>query len=305
MKKFAFAILFAVLFSASSVYATTWYAQDGAGAMSTRTWNDAAGGGGNALTWANRLAGDVFVANAQTGIDIDTDPGLGAGQNVTISTATSGGGFTYATATNLTMNMNVQGGTSICLSITGSTGGGTIVGTVTGGSVNLCHGVSDTHTVVTINIIGNITGGGNGAARGYYTTGAASIVAITGNAIAATASGIENSGTGGWTITGNCLGHDTTANAGCFASGSGGITVTGNIVNGKRGSGATGAIYFTPAATNYVLYPKNTSYSLGTVNANATEMPADPGVVNVLTGTTYGTFTGTLSASGVAGTYAY
>src|SRR3989304_1947793 len=138
----------------------TWYAQNGAGNMSTRTWNDQAGGGGNTLVWNNQVAGDIFEANGQTAIAIDVDPKGTGGSAGTVTLKTlSGGGFTYATATNITMTMHVVAGTTPCVVISGSTGGCTITGNSTGGSAGAAYGISSTHTVITVNVGGNILGG--------------------------------------------------------------------------------------------------------------------------------------------------
>ena len=149
MKRILLAII-AIFLLASPLWATTWYAQDGSGNMSTRNWNDASGGGGTPLVWALRSAGDVFVANAQTGIVVDVDPGV-SGSAVTLSTATSGGGFTITTGT-ITVTANITGGTTDCLVITGGTV--TIPGgvTITGGSANGADGIFVNGANITFNV---------------------------------------------------------------------------------------------------------------------------------------------------------
>jgi parallel beta-helix repeat protein len=79
------------------------------------------------------------------------------------------------------------------------------------------------------------------------------------------------------------------------------ITVTGNIISSAYNIGAYGHILLTPAATNYILTPKDSSYTLGTIDTHATEMPTNPGAANVNSGVNYGSFTGTLVGGGGGG----
>ena len=168
-------------------------------------------------------------ANGYT-IAIDADPGVatGAGANncgtvtatPTIETdATNGGGFTYATATNLVMHANVTATKTIGLTITGSSGGGTICGNVQGGSgtAGTIYGVSDNHTVVRTYVVGSATGGSSSNSSGYYYNGASGGVTFTGNGIAGTTgggnntSGIYLTGATAVSIIGNCIGSDSVA----------------------------------------------------------------------------------------------
>lgn len=226
MKKLLF-ILF-ITFLASPLYATTYFAQDGSGNMSTRHWDTTAGGGGTDLVWANRAAGDLFVANGQTGIAIDVDPGV-ANVAVTITTAgnggTDGGTFTYATATNVDLHLNTVAGTTDCLAVSGSTGKFNQIGNNTGGAGTGIEGVISTHTTITATTTGTNTGGAGTSAHGYSSTG-----------------------TGATTHTGSCTAGATYFSAGCNASGTGAITVVGNIVSGTRQVGALGAIVWNPTA---------------------------------------------------------
>ena len=100
------------------------------------------------------------------------------------------------------------------------------------------------------------------------------------------------------TMVGNCIGSNTVAYPGCQNGGT--LTLTGNIINGKIGLGVqnsyANAFYYTPAAANYILSAKDSSYTLGTINGHATLMPTDPGASNVKTGVVYGPNTGTYSA---------
>jgi hypothetical protein len=92
---------------------------------------------------------------------------------------------------------------------------------------------------------------------------------------------------------------------GCSGSGSSlTFTITGKDIAGRYATGIRGKVLYTPAATDYILRAKAASYTRGTVDEHAVEMPTDPGIANVKTGTTYGSFTGTMSGGG-GSAYAY
>ncbi len=304
MKKL-FLIIIGLLLCASPCFGASWYAQ-GAGNMSAVTWNSASGGGGSNLTWNSQANGDIFESNNYA-ITVDVDPRgttLSGTDKVQLKT-TGGGGFSVATSTSpITIHADIVAGTTDCLTVSGNANASpalTIVGNITGGAASGIEGVVDTHTVGTVVVQGNITGGTvSTTAYGYNWNGATGSLSITGNVTASVANGLFFSGasTTGVTVTGNAIGSSTNGNSGVLSSyGSGPITIIGNIISGK-GMGAAGYIIYTPAATNYVLFPKDSSYTRGTVDAHATEMPTNPGVKNVKAGTTYGSFTGTLSSSG-------
>ena len=221
---------------------------------------------------------------------------------MTLTTATNGGGFTYASATNITIHANVTAGTTACLVVSGSTGGGTVSGNVTGGSSSAAVGLSVGQNSVALALIGNVTGGSGSTAYGVLQNGSGALN-ITGNLTPGTVHGlyVSNSSSNS-NITGNCYGSNTTGNAFGCNNGGGVMTVTGNLIWGTKtgalNSGGT-ATYYTPGATNYILYPKDSSYTLGTINSHAIEMPMDPGVGNVKSGTVYGSFTGTLASGGI------
>ena len=166
------------------------------------------------------------------------------------------------------------------------------------------YGINSTHTVQTITITGNVTGGSNGSAFGLYANGATGGFTISGNVNVGTASGASGVSLANGvsvTIQGNVYGHDTYNTSGATVTGGSQLTVTGNIIHGKVGQAVGGRTFFVPAsATNYTLYSKDSSYVLGTVDSHATEMPSDPGIANVKSGVTYGTYTGTYSAGGGA-----
>jgi hypothetical protein len=310
-----------LLLGTISLHAATWYATSSsaninASSLWVPTSTGSCTGSGTPLSFGSQANGDIFNANGCTALAVNVDPGAATGASagvcgtvtvtVTLETdPTNGGGFAYATATNIVIHANVTAGKTTALAITGSTGGGTICGNVTGSSGTASvEGVADTHTVNTIYEVGNITGGGALSTNGWQSNSSGP-VNIAGNATAGTAAaadGFLQESSGAATITGNCTGSNSNTGIGCQTlSGSTGIiTLTGNIINGTKGSGESGALYFTPAATNYVLYAKDSSYTLGTINSHSTLMPTDPGVNNVRSGTVYGPNTGTLSVTSTA-----
>ena len=331
MKQLFTAILF---FAASPLFATTYYANGlsnqgidyttaGAGWFTIQGASCVATGAQQ--TVGNFANGDVLDLNGCTPVSVDVDPGVatGASQGVcgavtaTVTLTTDGthlgGGFTYATATNLVIHANIStlsGTSSSALAITGSTNGGTICGNIAGGVGGTGVGVTDSHTSVTIYVIGNITGGTGGTRYGYSLTSAGplSITGIiqTGNG-ASNATGFYSGSTAAVTITGACMASATTSNtnAGCISL-FGVVTITGNLINGLKAAAFSGAPVFTPGATNYICYPADSSYVVGTedcthtgggvgLSIHATEMPAAPSVANVKSGVSYGTLTGTLA----------
>lgn len=301
-------LLLAFIFYTSLIspcFGTTWYAQ-GAGNMSAVTWNSVSGGGGSNLTWNSQANGDIFESNNYA-ITVDVDPRgttLSGTDKVHLKT-TGGGGFSVATSTSpITINADITAVATDCLAVSGTANASpalTIVGNIRGGGAPGTEGVVDTHTVGQVVVRGDITGGTeNTTAYGYSWSGASGSLSITGNVTAQAASGLNFTGTSatGVKLTGNAIGSSTNGNSGVLSSyGSGPITIIGNIISGK-GVGASGYIIYTPAATNYILMPKDSSYSPGTIDAHATEMPTNPGVANVKKGTTYGSYTGTMSSGG-------
>ena len=319
-------LLITLLLLAVPLHATTYYAN----LLTSQNINYTTGGAGwypiqgaSCVATGTPVAvgsfanGDVLNANGCTGIAVNVDPGAATGASagvcgtvtvtVTLTTdATNGGGFTYATATNIVIHANFTGSKTTALAITGSTGGGTICGNAQGGSTSSQYGVYDSHTSVTIYMVGNSTGGSASFCSGYNLVSSAA-VNIVGNATAGSggsADGLDTTGT--VSMTGNCVGSSTATSRGCLITG-GSLTLTGNIIDGKVGSGVYqygGTLYYTPAAANYILTPKDSSYTLGVINSHSTVMPTDPGVTNVKSGVVYGPYTGTLSAGAPQG-YAY
>ena len=314
MKKYI--LIFLMLLIPTLSFATDYYATSSTVSVSSAnlwvpTSTGSCAGSGTPLTWDAQVAGDVFHANGCTALAVGVDPqGTGAGNGkVTLTTVagggTAGGGFTYATATNITINADITAGTTTVLAISGSTGASNvIIGNITGGSAASASGISSTHTAQTITVTGNVTGGSNGTAFGIThaaTTGSFNISGTCTPGSVAGASAINISSGASATVGTACKGSDSVNAIGCVIAGGGYITITGNIIHGKKGMAVSGYIYYAPgAATNYTLYPKDSSYVMGTVDSHATEMPSNPGIANVKSGTNYGTLQGTLSGGGGA-----
>jgi hypothetical protein len=192
-----------------------------------------------------------------------------------------GGAFTYASASGLTIHSNVIGNKATGLTISGSSGTTTFIGNITAaGTTGYITGVLDTRTGGTLNLYGQIISCPtcNGT-PGY------SITSSTGSPVQS--------------LTGNCVGSGQAGSPGCAASYEP-LTLTGSLINGEESEAEHGYILFRPCSTCYILFPKDSSYTLGLINTHSIVMPTDPGVANVLTGTKYGPFTGTLSAGSVS-----
>lgn len=299
-------ITFCLFLCCSPAFAATWYATSSsvninASNLWVPTSTGTCTGSGTALSFGSQANGDIFDANGCTALAVNVDPGSTSVQVTLESNASHGGGFTYATATNITIHANViyQGGGAITLNITGSTGGGTLSGNVSSTAAG-DNAVVTNHTSVTFNLVGNITANGNGVAQ--FLVNASGPVSVTGNVTGGSATGgygLEANG-GAVTVTGNCIGGTSPQGAACYGiNTTNPITLVGSLISGTKQQAAQGYILFTPAATNYALYAKDVSYTAGTINSHATEMPTDPGVSNVLSGVTYGSLTGTLVASTV------
>lgn len=300
-----------------SLHATTWFATSSsvninAANLWVPTSTGSCTGSGTALVWGAQTNGDIFDANGCTSLAVNVDPG-GASVQVTLETnTTSGGNFTYATANNLTIHAHIVSLKSTALIITGNSGGGTIDGNVTG-CCNGGYGVNDSHSIVTMTVNGNLVGGTSTNGFGYIFAGGHLVVngnASSGSAATSSSAGLEVTSNGQATVNGNCVGSASGVGfgAGCHlnSGNTATLTVTGNIIDGLSGPGVrndcnqtTCKFFYAPSSpTNYVLYPKDSSYTLGVVDSHATEMPIAPSVSNVKSGVQFGTFTGTLATTG-------
>jgi hypothetical protein len=149
-----------------------------------------------------------------------------------------------------------------------------------------------------------MSGGSATNTYGYYylSSGTLNIVGngSAGSAINAHGLFIGSGNTPTVVLTGNCTGSNSSAANGCAIE-SGAMTFSGNSISGLKGGGlgTVGAgVTYTPANTGYILYPKDSSYTLGTINSHSTLMPTDPGSTNVRTGTVYGPNTGSYGGGG-------
>lgn len=342
--------LILLILSASPVFAATWYAT--AATPSTATNINAVGtwvptstgvctGSGTSLVWGSQANGDIFDTNGCTAIAVNVDPGVATGAStnncgsVTVTptlqaNVTTSSAFNYATATNTVIHANITAGKYYGLSITGSSGGGTICGNITGSSGTAgTSGVNDAHTGsgITMYVVGNINAATDGSGYTFAGSGGALLVAtgiVTGNAANTSSSaGLVLTNTGNATVNGVCVGGDSFAEPGCSgsATGGGGIAVNGSIINGKLGSGVQVRVTLTQSPTNYMIYPADSSYSLsncwngssitlGTCT-HAIILTMPPGLTcptgctastnsNVANGVTFGPYTGSASGSGSA-----
>jgi hypothetical protein len=307
MKRLA---LIFILLAPSLAPAATWYATSSsvninAVGLWVPTQGTTCAGSGTALVWGAQATGDVFNANGCTALAVNVDPG-GSSVQVTLTTDTAfGGGFTLTMA-NLgtigTVHAHILATKTAVVALSGTTSSGTVSGNLTGGSTANAYGIVFTASSGTLTVSGNTTGGSASSAHGLHGGSSGSII-VNGNATAGSnglAYGLNNNGTTTVTINGNCIGNDTVASYGCAATGTGVITLNGSQINGKIGNAINGRVFFTPAATNYILSPKDSSYVLGVIDTHATETPSNPGITNVKSGVAYGSFTGTMTCPSCA-----
>lgn len=300
--------------------AVTWYAcASTVNINAANEWGTASGGScictGASTSFPTLSTGDILNANGCTALAVNIDPGSVTVWPTLASDTTNGGYFTL-TASSLTLHIGaITGGTADGLRVSGTPTGTSILCSgsgIAGGSATSQHGVYDTRSSGTLTIGSstypcNVTGGSGTNNFGYTLNGAASTT-LVGNGTIGSASGaaaIFASAAGNITMTGDCTGSDTTGGtyAACQTSSTGYISITGNLINCKKTAAVNGVIMYTPAATNYVLFPLNSSYICGTINANAVEMPTNPGINNVLSGVTYGTYTGTAAGGSSVSTF--
>ena len=322
--------LFALLIFASPVFAASYYGCASAAINADSTFCATPSGscaGSDPVTAATALAGThtlyangctVSIPDSFTATAISNADGDGAGA------AVGGGGYTLDTGTvsgkTITADVTAGGTATACLTISGAGAGtpvDTIVGTVTGGTVNSATGVTDTHTVGTIALTGSAVSGGASTASGYYVTGTGPVTisgSCTSNSAAAGCVTYVNNGSG-ITIAGDCIGSQTGVGVGCWGLTytTTVLTVSGNLINGLKGGAISGPVLWTPVAnTNYALFPKDASYTRGTVDAHAIMCPATNSalggittVTNFLAGVTYGTLTGTASSGSGGGSWGF
>lgn len=321
MKKYLLLIL--ILLLATPAGATTWYAcastkniNSVSGGTTSDVWySEAACTGGSWYAWTSTFddglsAGDILEANAQTALAINVNPGA-TGKKVHLKN-TAGGAFTYATATNITINADLtSAGASTLLTISGSTGGLTIVGDIaaTGG-----RAVYDGHTTIVTYVTGNVTGG---TEMGYYLGGSGNTT-ITGNCTGGSGTNYgcyANQGTSTLTVAGNCTGGSDINSYGCTTASGSIIVVTGSIVHTSVGMGANGKIQWTPAnSTKSIKFDGGgtaiyASAGIGS-DAGGTQVSAANTAAEIATGKYFvkkddGVHTQGTKAAGAGGAYAW
>ena len=278
----------------------------------TCSWNTVASGASCSATAGTNLVwppapGDTLNLNGCTNINLNVNPGSAGHITLTNAAAgagVAGGSLACATATGpATINADLIGGSIVLLATAGTAGPGcNITGNIVGGGGASAHAVSDTHANVTLTVAGNITGGAGNGSNGYIFNSASGAVSVTGNVTGGAglnSFGLQMALGGSMTLNGNCIGSDVTVTSpACVTvqNTSGTFTITGNLIFGLKAAATTGNVFYTPAASNYILMPRNASYVTGMIDGNATEMPTNPGVTNVRNGVVFGSFTGTLSA---------
>mgnify|MGYP001239143033 CR=1 FL=1 len=325
-------LIAAIVFLPMQLCAADYYAcQNSQNINGDTTWCTAAHrtgsctGDGTYTSWATITTSDVLHANGCTVVipnTASTKYDVSKITNKTDGTGTDGGQFTYVTAADYTpevaADLETGGTTGACLAITGTSGAGLKIGyteaiTIDAGSAAAMYGVSDGHSGASNDVyIGHasypatINGGSHATAYGMLKNG-------TGTThVAATSTGAAGPGftamAGTVNYSGSCVGSNS-ANVGAGCNGGSSTVVfnfTGKDISGTHSVGIIGKVIYTPAATDYILRAKDASYTRGTVDEHAVEMPTDPGVSNVETGTTYGSFTGTLEVTGSGSSpYAY
>ena len=325
-------LIAALIFLPIPSWAATYYAcQNSQNINGDATWCTAAhrtgsfAGDGTYTAWSSITSSDILMANGCTVIipnTASTKFDVSKITNKTDGTGTDGGQFTYVTAADYTpeiaADLETVGTTGAVSDVSGTSGAGLRLGytetiSITCGSASSMYGLKLGHSGAgNIVLLGaadhtvTSTAGTNSTAHGIYQNGAGTTTAYV-DAIGVNGYGFSVAA-GTVTNIGDCIGSNTSyMGSGCAGVGSSvSFTITGKDISGTYGVGIYGKILYTPAATDYILRAKDASYTRGTVDAHAVEMPTDPGAANVETGTAYGSFTGTLDVSGSGSSpYAY
>lgn len=275
---------------------TVWYAQNATTNIDAAgQWNDAPGGGGNVLTWANLDPADVLCANGKNPIYVNGSFTCAAITTAGGGIGADGGKFLVQTgARTYTLTCNVVAGTTTCLQIDHSSGTITVIGDVTAGGTANASGIHKFTGAGALAITGAITGGGTTNARGLLVEAGGSTTLVTGSAtggtgavshgillVAAATVTLNGTATGGtyvntqYMAAGICNNHASgvltvngtvSAGTGPSAPGAWGalgpVTVIGSLVDTATCSAAYGAIYWRPASmAHYHQTPWNGSYN--------------------------------------------
>jgi len=259
-------------------------------AVKSGNWNDT-------TVWSTGAVpttGDVF-SNGYT-VTVNVNASATKITNKAGVVAVAGGSF--ALADGVTLTANVEAGAATCL-VAGTSVGGAIIGTITGGTATNCYGFQKTGSVLkTVTVTGN-SYGGSGTGATAILNASNGPINQTGNAYGGTTStafGHRNSGSAHDTITGHS--YAGYAAYGAFNASSGNITVTGNSYAADSVAGSANASSGNlTIGTNAVGGTSSTSYGVynygsGTVTVTGAAVSADspglgPGIAN--TGSGYAT----------------
>lgn len=238
--------------------------------MAERYYNSA-GASGNWSTTANwdggvaqPGAGDDVYANGKT-VTIDQDVTCLSIRTDAGATAAAGGGFTASAAgRNITLTgAGVVPGSTVCLTVTNTTGTVTVAGNVTGSqTTNTTQGVSKSLGAGAVAVVGTVTGGSGTNRHGVQIS--IGTVTVTGNVTGGSAacSAVIFAGAATLTVTGAVTGGSAAGAVGVTCGVAGTVTVIGNVTGGGNatayGMTLTGAGTFVvtgdliPAAANAV-----------------------------------------------------
>lgn len=220
---------------------TTWYAQNSSVNIdSVNQWNDAAGGGGNWLTWASLAAGDVLMWNGKTNIAINVNVTCASLRNTNFGGATAGGTGTISDGVVITADL--YSSTMNFLTLAG-TASATIIGDLSGESVFFTVTVT---TSGVLTIVGDLVTTG-ALATGRILQQSAGTIHLTGNVhnLSISVNFYCISKTGGiLNITGNASGGVGATTPAVQQSG-GTTNVTGDVTGG---AGCEGISLIAPVA---------------------------------------------------------
>jgi hypothetical protein len=184
--------------------------------------------------WSTFTSSDVLHSNSFS-ITVNVDTTVGEVRNDNANSATNGGGFTLSNG--VTLTADVFSGSTPSVTYSGTSGNSaTVVGNITGGSLNNGSG-ANMSGAGTLNITGSVTGGTGNAASFGATMTSAGTLNITGNVTGGSAAiGCNNGSTGTVSITGNLTGGSGANCHGLQNLSTGSATITGNVTGGSNSS---------------------------------------------------------------------
>jgi len=191
--------------------------------------------------WSTFTSADVLHSN-NFAITVNVDTTVGEVRNDNANGATAGGSFTLSNGVTLTANVFAGSTAAACVSFSGASGNSaSLVGSVTGGSVNNAFGANNASTG-TLNITGNATGGSGGNLSSHGANNASTgTLNITGNATGgseALSHGANNASTGTLNITGNATGGSAANTIGANNISTGTLDLVGSAFGSNNAIGA-------------------------------------------------------------------